>query len=502
MKKMLALLLTLSAALGAAEPSLADRAASLDRVLRLRESFQSNSLIVRDFKAHSNADWAAPRTRALQETNTALADMLVSLTNILGGDPAQTSEILLLAAEQLFLEAPSSRRNDAFVLYEQILRLDQAMLKESRLENWEGRRTPLSVDAFDRALLMDRYRLQVGPAFGEGASEEARWKAFYRSYHPYYTNGYVPTAEFRINMGVFYLFEGDLKRAHTALQINRFSDEDFWVDRLKAAEFLAAGDDTARWARLQRYLQENRLRDSLQTAPGSGQIQLAVAWLTRRDALGQDRIPTLEEMPTDETVLERSLEHLEQACRDPLAVGPARFNQGLIYLALERWPNAVMALEDSLRHWPDARVYYALGLAELRLQNNPRAYRWFEELNRVSPNLGQQDSLFLNNFVCAGIGDTNLEVRRLSLSRIARAVELDDRNPVIQLTRGELLASTGDLSGATNQFRRALSMAQAINPETYTNAMPWFRLRETNRVPQRIEELRRRAEKLLGMGPR
>ncbi len=107
----------------------------------------------------------------------------------------------------------------------------QAMLKEGGLGNWEGRKSPLSVDAFDRALLMDRYRLQVGPAFGEGVSEESRWKDFYRVYHPYYTNGYVPTAEFRINMGVFYLLEGDLRRAHTALEINRFIDEDFWIDR-------------------------------------------------------------------------------------------------------------------------------------------------------------------------------------------------------------------------------------------------------------------------------
>jgi len=502
MKRAALLFLAASAFLAAQEPSLSDRAGNLDRILRLREQFQSNTLFIRQFTAYSNMDWAAPRVRAMRETNTALADALVSLTNLLSGDPSQTSEILLLAADQYFLEAPWERRLDAFRLYRELLRLDLRMLKEASLDSWEGRKSPLSVDAFDRALTMDRYLLQIAPATGEGPAEELRWRAFYRAYHPYYTNGYVPTAEFRVNMGVFYLLEGDLRRARTALEANRFPDEAHWADRMLAAEFQAATNDERRWFALQRYLVENRRRESLLVSPGNGLIQLAVSSLALRDPLGRDRLPTLEELPADEGVLQRALERLDEAARDPLSTGPARFNQGLIYLALERWPNAVMALEDSLRHWPDPRVYYTLGLAELKLRNNPRAYRWFSELNQVATNFGQQDPLFLNNFVCAAIGDTNQEVRRLSLSRIARAIELDDRNPLLQLTRGELVASTGDLIGATNLYRRALTWAQAITPDTYTNALPWFNLRETNRVPQRLEELARRAEKLLGLSPR
>lgn len=478
------------------QETLKERVSSLDQLTALQESFRSNQNLISAYQ-NSNHVWAAPQVTAIIAANNEICARLLGLTNAYGNDRALISLLMQQVADWWF-EKDLSRRDLALSVYRLIVGMDLDMVKEANQDVWEGRGTSLNPGAFTRALMMDRYQLESSPAFGRGDEEESSWRARYRGWHKVWTNGYSPGAEFKINMGIFYLFEGDLDRARRALGFDRFGSDSYWRTRI-AAKTLQGAQGGEAWRVLKDFLSDRMVWDSLRKSPGPIQFRRAMENLEPRDLLGRALPLRFDLLPlSNETLLEGILQGLDRAAQDPVATAKARFNQGLIFLALERWPQAVRSLEAAASRSADVNVYSALALAELKLGNGNRALSWYQELTRLDANRLQNDGFLLNNMATAAVGSSLTEDRKLALSRVNRAVEIDDRNPVFHTTRAEVLFSLGDFREGSNALKRAQAMVPLAEGEGLTNTLRWFALPETNRGPGLIKELSDRIGKMLG----
>ena len=440
---------------------------------------------------------------ALMDTNTALIGAVLSEPDFFGNDLVRRSDFLNLAAEHYFYRVDSAPspyakpagldpRKKAFDLWQEIIEMDLKLLAAAKAESWEGRGTPISPNALSPALAMDRYRYEITPD-----KAAAPFRNNYARYFTYYTNGYDAGSEFRLNMGVYFLLKGELSNAEKALTFLEDKSEHY-ADRLLAEKAVQTTNDAESYRTVKDYLVQLRSREFYLKRVEEKYFEYANALLTTRDEQGRIRPLSFTNIPVENRdSIRRALEAYDKATTGAKPKTESYLNAALVYLRMERYPNALIALDEALKRSPSFPVLYTLGLTQLRLGDYPKAYQYFIEAKYHDEKMPE----LFNNLAHCTLFLTNRDERKRGLGWANRAIELNDKNHYFYVTKGEVLRNLNDASGYTNQLRNALTVLQNVQVTNYNDYRKVFLLETTNEVPRRIREAIRDVNERLGIGP-
>lgn len=440
---------------------------------------------------------------ALMDTNTALIGRVLSDPDFFGNDLVRRSDFLNLAAEHYFYRVdnvPSlyakpiglDPRKKAFDLWQEIIEMDLKLLSAAKAESWEGRGTPISPNALSPALAMDRYRYETS-----SDKMGTPFRNNYTRYLPYYTNGYDAGSEFRLNMGVFFLLKGDITNAEKALNFLEEKSEHY-ADRLLAEKALQATNDAESYRTVKDYLMQLRSREFYLKRVEEKYFEYANALLTTRDEQGRQRPLSFTNIPVENRdSIRRALEAYDKAAIGAKPKTESYLNAALVYLRMERYPNALIALDEALKRNPSFPVLYTLGLTQMRLGDYPKAYQYFLEAKYHDEKMPE----LFNNLAHCTLFLTNRDEKKRGLGWANRAIELNDKNHYFYITKGEVLSNLSDPSGYTNQLRNALTVLQNVQTTNYNEYRKVFLLETTNEVPQRLREAILDVNVKLGLRP-